>query len=108
MSLSLPWNPAVAVADGDHRAVGADDGVGAHEALGLAGDGGGLAREAPARLLVEEDDVAAPTGGRNAAEGEERLERLGADAALLHARAGVGGDLRDWHGGLLAPVGVPV
>src|ERR1051325_5731777 len=87
----LAGDAAVAVADGDDDAVGLDDGVALAHASGLGrGDGvGALEREA--RLLVEGDDVAAAAGGGDAAVVEQRAEREGVDAALLHAGAGVAG-----------------
>ena len=71
--------PTAAVAGRDHGAIPPDHDVGVGKARRFA------------RRLVEEQNLAAlPRGGASAVF-EERLERFGADAALLHAGAGVVG-----------------
>ena len=54
---------------------------------------GALAREAGTRLLVEEDDrVAGRVHMALSAKVEQRIERVPADATLLHANPGVRGE----------------
>jgi len=85
------------VPDGAHAAVVAEHGIEV-EALAGCRRAPFLARDAPARGLVEVQDHPAAMVERLAPVFEQALERLGRDAALLHARAGVGGE-RAGHGG---------
>src|SRR5690349_167125 len=84
---------AVAVADGDHDAIAAENGVGAAQPLGRPDGGRVSLREARAGLLVPEEDLdAVLVGVALAAVVEQRLEVLRPDAALLHAGPGVGSE----------------
>jgi len=81
------------VADGDDRAVRSQDRVGAPEPARLARGAGVGIRKARAGLLVEEHELTAfAVQVAGAAEVEQGRDGFRADAALLHAGAGVMGE----------------
>ena len=81
---------AQAVAHGEHFAVGADDCVGG-KALAEPAQGVLALRlgQAPAGGAVEVEDFCAMVVVNRAPVGKQVFERVGADAALLHAHARV-------------------
>src|SRR5437660_956866 len=83
----------VAVADGDDDAVRSQDRVGTPKAARLAIAAGVGFRKARTRLLVEEHELTAfAVQVAGAAEVEQGRDGFRADAALLHASAGVMGE----------------
>src|SRR6267143_1036366 len=92
-----PWlgsrHAPVPVADSDDDAVRSDDRVGAPESACLASGAGVGFRKPRPRLLVEEHELTAfAVQMAGAAEVEQGLDGFRADAALLHAGAGVMGE----------------
>src|SRR6266850_4821003 len=93
----VPWlgpgHPPVAMADGDDGAIRSQDRIGAPKAPRFAcGAGVGFCKPRP-RLLVEEHELTAfAVQMAGAAEVEQGLDGFRADAALLHAGAGVMGE----------------
>src|SRR6266850_7167569 len=106
-----PWlgsgHAPIAVTDGDDDAVRSHDGVGAAKPVRLAPGAGIRFRKARSSFLVKEHHLAALAAKMaGAAEVEQGLDGFRADAALLHAGAGVMGEgLHATTPGLRPPAG---
>src|ERR1051325_6982947 len=85
---SPPRHAPIAVPDRDHGPIPPEDRIGAAKALGFPRESR-VAPEARAGGLVEEDELAAVARPGSAAVIEQGFDRIGPDAALLHAGAGV-------------------
>ena len=85
---SPPRHAPIAVPDRDHGAIPPEDRIGAAKALGFPRESR-VAPEARAGGLVEEDELAAVARRGSAAVIEQGFDRIGPDAALLHAGSGV-------------------